>query len=106
MSRNEEGWDVPARHYAHPSRRAIIAGAATASIAVGMPSGVTAQSEQSVSGTAAFSVPVNLTVNGTRHALTLDPRTTVLDLLREHLDPDRHEKGLRSGPMRRLHRAH
>ena len=31
-------------------------------------------------------ISVSLTVNGTRHALMLDPRTTLLDLLREHLD--------------------
>ena len=74
MISNDEGWDNTARHYAHPSRRVIIAGAATASIAMGMPSGATAQSQQSVIGTAAVSVPVNLTVNGTGHALTLDPR--------------------------------
>ena len=97
MISNDEGWDGTALHYAHPSRRAIIAGAATASIAMGMPSAATAQSQQSVSGTAAFSVPVNLTVNGTRHALTLDPRTTVLDMLREHLDLTGTKKGCDQG---------
>ncbi len=30
-------------------------------------------------------MPVTLTVNGQQHALTLDPRTTLLDALREHL---------------------
>ena len=49
------------------------------------------------SGTAAFSVPVNLTVNGTRHALTLDPRTTLLDVLREHLDLTGTKKGCDQG---------
>jgi aerobic-type carbon monoxide dehydrogenase small subunit (CoxS/CutS family) len=29
---------------------------------------------------------VNLTVNGASHSLMLDARTTLLDLLREHLD--------------------
>ena len=29
---------------------------------------------------------MSLTVNGARHALMLDPRTTLLDLMREHLD--------------------
>jgi len=32
------------------------------------------------------SVPVGLSVNGTHHTLDLDPRTTLLDALREHLD--------------------
>ena len=49
------------------------------------------------SGTAAFSVPVNLTVNGTRHALALDPRTTLLDVLREHLDLTGTKKGCDQG---------
>ncbi|HXH39650.1 MAG TPA: 2Fe-2S iron-sulfur cluster-binding protein [Thermoanaerobaculia bacterium] len=31
-------------------------------------------------------VPTVLVVNGKRHELTLDPRTTLLDALREHLD--------------------
>lgn len=31
-------------------------------------------------------VPITLRINGTEHSLTVDPRTTVLDLLREDLD--------------------
>jgi xanthine dehydrogenase YagT iron-sulfur-binding subunit len=92
MISNDEGWDT-ARHYAQPSRRAIIAGAATASIAAGIPSAATSQQI----GAAAFSGAVNLTVNGTRHALTLDPRTTVLDMLREHLDLTGTKKGCDQG---------
>jgi xanthine dehydrogenase YagT iron-sulfur-binding subunit len=40
---------------------------------------------------------VNLTVNGTRHALTLDPRSTLLDVLREHLDLTGSKKGCDQG---------
>ncbi|HEY8072431.1 MAG TPA: 2Fe-2S iron-sulfur cluster-binding protein, partial [Methylocystis sp.] len=42
-------------------------------------------------------VSVSLTVNGTRHSLTLDPRTTILDLLREHLDLTGTKKGCDQG---------
>jgi xanthine dehydrogenase YagT iron-sulfur-binding subunit len=42
-------------------------------------------------------VSVNLTINGTGHALTLDPRCTVLDLLREHLDLTGSKKGCDQG---------
>jgi xanthine dehydrogenase YagT iron-sulfur-binding subunit len=42
-------------------------------------------------------VPVNLTINGTRHSLTLDPRTTILDLLRERLDLTGTKKGCDQG---------
>jgi xanthine dehydrogenase YagT iron-sulfur-binding subunit len=97
MTSNGEDSGGNTRHTAYPSRREVIGGAATASVAMGMPSGATAQSLQSVSGAVAFSVAVNVTVNGTRHALTLDPRTTVLDALREHLDLTGTKKGCDQG---------
>jgi xanthine dehydrogenase YagT iron-sulfur-binding subunit len=96
MISNDEGSDGNGHHYAHPSRRKIIASAATAtaSIAMGISSGATAQSQGSDS---ASSVAVNLTVNGKRHALTLDPRSTLLDVLREHLDLTGTKKGCDQG---------
>src|SRR3982751_497680 len=39
------------------------------------------------------SVPVTLNVNGKSRALSLDPRTTLLDALREHLDLTGSKKG-------------
>src|SRR5262249_13995963 len=42
-------------------------------------------------------VSVSLIVNGTRHALMLDPRTTLLDLLRERLDLTGTKKGCDQG---------
>src|SRR5262249_12023388 len=42
-------------------------------------------------------VSVNLTVNGATHALVLDPRTTLLDLLREHLNLTGTKKGCAQG---------
>jgi xanthine dehydrogenase YagT iron-sulfur-binding subunit len=42
-------------------------------------------------------VQLTLTINGTRHALKLDPRTTLLDLLREHLDLTGTKKGCDQG---------
>jgi len=41
--------------------------------------------------------PVELEVNGVRHACDLDPRTTVLDALREHLDLTGSKKGCDHG---------
>jgi xanthine dehydrogenase YagT iron-sulfur-binding subunit len=43
------------------------------------------------------SVPVTLNVNGKSHALALDPRTTLLDALREHLDLTGSKKGCDHG---------
>jgi xanthine dehydrogenase YagT iron-sulfur-binding subunit len=42
-------------------------------------------------------VPITVTVNGIRHALTLDPRTTLLDALREHLGLTGSKKGCDQG---------
>lgn len=42
-------------------------------------------------------VSTALTVNGTRHELALDPRTTLLDLLREHLGLTGAKKGCDHG---------
>jgi xanthine dehydrogenase YagT iron-sulfur-binding subunit len=42
-------------------------------------------------------VAVGLTVNGRSHALTLDPRTSVLDTLREHLHLTGSKKGCDQG---------
>jgi len=42
-------------------------------------------------------VPVSLTVNGRTHRLTIDPRTTLLDALREHLGLTGSKKGCDHG---------
>jgi xanthine dehydrogenase YagT iron-sulfur-binding subunit len=42
-------------------------------------------------------VDVSLRINGTEHTVTLDTRTTVLDLLREHLDLTGAKKGCDHG---------
>ena len=42
-------------------------------------------------------VVIDLTVNGRRHRLDLDPRTTLLDALREHLGLDGSKKGCDHG---------
>jgi xanthine dehydrogenase YagT iron-sulfur-binding subunit len=47
--------------------------------------------------TSANSVSVTLTVNGKRHVLALDLRSTLLDVLREHLDLTGTKKGCDQG---------
>ena len=79
----------------HPTRREVVAGAAAVPIAMSMSSEAAAQSR--AANTASSAVSVNLTVNGTRHALTLDPRSTLLDVLREHLDLTGSKKGCDQG---------
>jgi len=60
----------------YPTRRAVVAGGVAVPIAMSLSSDATAQSAPSDGTPPAISV--NLTVNGTRHALTLDARSTLL----------------------------
>ena len=79
----------------HPTRREIVASGAMVSVAMGLPSSAAARS--STGAATPEAVSVSLSVNGTRHALTLDPRSTLLDLLREHLDLTGTKKGCDQG---------
>jgi xanthine dehydrogenase YagT iron-sulfur-binding subunit len=97
MVANCEGSDGIVYHYADPSRREVIAGAASASMVISMSSGTTAQSQGSGSGGGALLIPVNLTVNGTRHHLTLDSRSSLLDVLRERIGLTGAKKGCDHG---------
>jgi xanthine dehydrogenase YagT iron-sulfur-binding subunit len=78
-----------------PTRRQIVASAATVPIAMGQGSHAAAQPSSSLPSPTPASV--SLTVNGKRHAFSLDPRTTLLDLLREHLDLTGTKKGCDQG---------
>jgi xanthine dehydrogenase YagT iron-sulfur-binding subunit len=96
--------DSRSRYSGQPTRREVVAAAAVVPMAMGMSSSTMAQSQtrstmaqSQTSANAATSIPVNLTVNGTRHALTLDPRSTLLDVLREHLDLTGSKKGCDQG---------
>jgi xanthine dehydrogenase YagT iron-sulfur-binding subunit len=82
-------------HSRHPTRREVVAGGAMVPIAMSMPSDAAAQS--TARNGASSAVSVNLTVNGTRHALSLDPRSTLLDVLRDHLDLTGSKKGCDQG---------
>jgi xanthine dehydrogenase YagT iron-sulfur-binding subunit len=50
-----------------------------------------------IQANAASSISMTVTVNGRRHAITLDPRSTLLDVLREHLDLIGTKKGCDQG---------
>ncbi|MEU2776997.1 (2Fe-2S)-binding protein [Streptomyces sp. NPDC007162] len=83
-----------------PSRRAFIAtstavGGVVAGGVVGMTS--LADPEEASAVGASASSRVSLTVNGTRRTATVDNRTSLLDLLREHLDLTGSKKGCNAG---------
>jgi xanthine dehydrogenase YagT iron-sulfur-binding subunit len=82
------------RHPGQPTRRELVAGGAAIPIAMGLAPGAAAQPQATA---APALVTVNLTVNGKRHTLMLDPRSTLLDVLREHLDLTGTKKGCDQG---------
>jgi xanthine dehydrogenase YagT iron-sulfur-binding subunit len=88
------------------SRRSFLARVGAGSIALGTVGVVpaTAEAAQAVPGADALPPPapcatvkVQLTVNGLVHALDIDPRTTLLDCLREHVQLTGTKKGCDHG---------
>ena len=79
----------------HPTRRDILASGAMVPIAMSLSPGAAAQPRPD--NGASSTVSVNIAVNGTQHALALDPRSTLLDVLREHLDLTGTKKGCDQG---------
>ncbi|WP_405845691.1 (2Fe-2S)-binding protein [Streptomyces sp. NBC_01518] len=80
-----------------PSRRTFIATSAAVGGVVVAGGTLLAGSEEAAAAGAAPSSRVSLTVNGTRRTVTVDNRTSLLDLLREHLDLTGSKKGCNAG---------
>jgi xanthine dehydrogenase YagT iron-sulfur-binding subunit len=87
--------DKSFRPPSRPTSREIVASGAMIPIAMGLRTSAAAQSSSSLPSPEMISV--NLTVNGRLYTLTIDPRTTILDLLREHLDLTGTKKGCDQG---------
>ncbi|MEU9895016.1 (2Fe-2S)-binding protein [Streptomyces phaeochromogenes] len=98
---SESATSPPTRPPSAPSRRTVIAsttvvgGVIAAGGLVAGPSllGV----EEAAAAEASPSSRVSLTVNGERHTVTVDNRTSLLDLLREHLGLTGSKKGCNAG---------
>jgi xanthine dehydrogenase YagT iron-sulfur-binding subunit len=81
----------------HVSRRAVLeGGTAAAIVAVGLPPDLALAGQSPATATLA-TVPVALRVNDEVHHLTLDPRTSLLDALREHIGLTGTKKGCDHG---------
>ena len=76
------------------SRRDMLAGSAASAVIVAAPP---AAARDDVRPAPPPSMPVAFKVNGKAHALSLDPRTTLLDALREHLRLTGTKKGCDHG---------
>jgi xanthine dehydrogenase YagT iron-sulfur-binding subunit len=89
----------PAESPPTPSRRTFIATSTAVGGAV-VAGGLTAGPFGAEEAAAAEPPPggsVSLTVNGQRHTVTIDNRTSLLDLLREHLELPGSKKGCNAG---------
>jgi len=79
------------------TRRAVLeTTTATAAICTGLPQAALA-ADRADEGAASEPVTVELQINNRPHTLTLDPRTTLLDALREHLALTGSKKGCDHG---------
>ncbi|HEX3998773.1 MAG TPA: 2Fe-2S iron-sulfur cluster-binding protein [Pirellulales bacterium] len=81
------------------SRRLFLSTAGTAGIVAAIGAGEFAPSKEAFAKTAAIegAIPVTLHVNGQQHRLQVDPRTTLLDCLREVLQLTGTKKGCDHG---------
>jgi xanthine dehydrogenase YagT iron-sulfur-binding subunit len=79
------------------SRRTVIETGTTALLLTTLPRGALAAGPLDDSGPPPPSATVQLEINGRSHSLTLDPRTTLLDALREHLALTGSKKGCDHG---------
>ncbi len=77
------------------SRRGVLAGTAVTAVLTGNPA--LGAHPTPTQGEAAPPMPVRFTVNGQDQRLSLDPRTTLLDALREHLHLTGTKKGCDHG---------
>jgi len=90
MSESEPGGPRPTR------RQVLETAAAVAILGYTRPS-FAAERNAAPSDPAVANVPVRLTVNGTERSVMLDTRTTLLDMLREHLGLTGSKKGCDHG---------
>ncbi|MEU1935028.1 (2Fe-2S)-binding protein [Streptomyces coeruleorubidus] len=87
----------PGESSSPPSRRTFIATSAAVGGAVVAGGTFLAVPDEATAEGAAPSSRVSLTVNGTRRTVTVDNRTSLLDLLREHLGLTGSKKGCNAG---------
>ena len=88
------------------TRRSLLgAGAITAAPPVLAPALASGAALPEAPGPAGAAIPVELSVNGQTRRLSLDPRTTLLDALRDHLGLTGAKKGCDHGQCGALHGA-
>jgi xanthine dehydrogenase YagT iron-sulfur-binding subunit len=97
------GEDTSAEEFCPPevelSRREFLAagGLLAAGVAAGLPRMAEAQANEQAAKTAPVMAAIAITINGKKHELQVDTRTSLLDLLRETLDLTGSKKGCDHG---------
>src|SRR5262245_1065677 len=98
MTQTNDSVPAAAGRERSPTRRDVVIGAAVTPLAIGVAGEVAAQTGGSHAIPAATSsVTVRASVNGTPFTLTLDPRSSLLDVLRERLALTGAKKGCDHG---------
>jgi len=102
QSESDEMPEESRREFGRTTRRTFISRLGMASLlaSTGSMGPVLAerpQKEQSLSSESKDAIPVTLRVNGKKYDLQIDPRTTLLDCLREHLHLTGSKKGCDHG---------
>ena len=97
MSIAENGESAASTGAGHVNRRDVVIGTAVAPVLLVAGFGGAGAQPAPPSDSASVKVPTRLTVNGTSHSLTLDPRSSLLDVLREQLALTGAKKGCDHG---------
>jgi xanthine dehydrogenase YagT iron-sulfur-binding subunit len=85
MSEQEGGSAAEDFGNGHFTRREVVIGAAVAPIFLSTDTAAVAVQPAAAATQRSLGVPTRMMVNGTSHSLTLDPRSSLLDVLREQL---------------------
>ena len=94
LTHAEEDTNASTRQDGCRTRRELITGAIVVPVAMSISDSAAARQ---AGGSAISPVAVRLTVNGTPHELSLDPRASLLDVLRDRLDLTGTKKGCDHG---------
>jgi xanthine dehydrogenase YagT iron-sulfur-binding subunit len=84
--KDDEIGPAPDENGVHVSRRAFLKTVGASSVAVTVVGGGAEAQTTGVTPIGPGPVPITLTINGTNHQLTIEPRVTLLDAMRDRLD--------------------
>jgi len=84
--KDDDTGNAPDKNGVNVSRRAFLKTVGVSGVAATVVGGVAEAQTSGVAPLGPGPVPITLTINGKRHQLTVEPRVTLLDAMRDHLD--------------------